>query len=193
MKYILLMTLAAGSVFAGGNIYPSSYINQTNYETEKIVSTSSPLDTTSSMDYVSKFTFVGVSITSSNIDFTDGPSQKDATLGLRYGLQSTNWRTFADVSFDWRDNLSVSLETDKLFSAYKVESLTVAPYIGASIGYFDHKLNDKKHSIYGAHMGLLFNLSDKIDLDLGLSIKRKRNLDNINKYTGASLSLHYFF
>ena len=193
MKYLLLMTLAANILFGGGNIYPANESQATAFEVEKVATLPKVLNTTPTIDNIAKFSFVGISISSSKIDFTNTTSQKDATLGLRYGLQSTSWRTFADVSFDWRDNLSVSLETDKLFTAYKIETLTVAPYLGVSIGYFDHKLSDDNHSMYGLHAGVLFNLSDKVDLDFGMSLKCKRNLDNIDKYTGATLSLHYFF
>jgi len=193
MKYLLLTTLLANVLFAGGNIYPQNELEATSMEIEKVATLPSTIKTTPTIDHIAKFSFVGISISSSKIDFTNVGSQKDATFGLRYGLQSTSWRTFADVSFDWRDNLSISIETDKLFTAYKVETLTVAPYLGVSVGYFDHKLSDDNHSMYGMHAGVLFNLSDKVDLDFGISLKRKRNLDNIDKYREATLSLHYFF
>ena len=190
MKKLLILSLLTSSMFAGGYISsPENIIQKTNQFDLKTFENNSL-----SEDYHSKFNFIGASITSSSIDFTDNTSQKDALLGIRYGIQNTNWRTFSEIKFDWRNNYTVTLETDKLFIAYKIESLTIAPYIGASIGYLEHtKDDDDEHAVFGLHSGLIFNLNDTMDLDLSLSKKRKRDFENVDKIISIGVSLHYFF
>ena len=91
----------------------------------------------------------------------------------------------------------------------------IRPYVGGTLGYIHYdkdviteynknkiaedKANDRNTSIstsdgyYGLDFGLLFYVTDDIDLDVGYHyyfMDRLRPLDTMN---GTSFSLHYFY
>jgi len=186
-NYLLSLMLILSSSYAGGDFTE-------NTEVEPHISLFDvPNKLKSLFSDNSIYMFSGLSITTVTHNFNDKSNQTDASLGIRFGMQSTSWRTLIDYSADWRGYKSLTLETDKLFPAHKVLSRQIAPYAGLSIGYFDHKQNNTEHAIFGLHGGLIVNISKNVDLDVGLSYKRKRKSENLDDSKALSLSVHYFF
>jgi len=139
------------------------------------------------------FHFIGASVSSKFSEFSVGTTRNNTTFGLRYGIQNTKWRSFIGLEKDQRSYTEVTFETDYLFDTLRVKRTKLKPYIGTSIGYYDHKLNDNKYAIFGLHSGLIVNLTETMDLDLSLSHKIKRETKNLKKLDAITLSLHYFF
>jgi opacity protein-like surface antigen len=140
-----------------------------------------------------QYQFIGTTLSVKKSKFESAGTKTDATLGLRYGLQDTQWRAMVTLEKDYRGFKAATLETDVLFNTLDIETLKVKPYIGASVGYYDHKENDNKHAIFGLHSGFIINVSDSIDFDFGISHKRKRDTDNLKRLNELTLSIHYFF
>jgi len=137
--------------------------------------------------------FLGLSFFSFSSDFQDGVSQQDMSMGVRYGLQSNNWRSFIELAGDWRGYAAMTFETDKIFTLYRFNNIILAPYFGLSLGYYTHTRNDENHAILGLHTGMILNLSEHVDMDIGYSYKEKQNDNILNQVEGFSLAVHYFF
>jgi len=139
------------------------------------------------------FSFVGATVSTKASTFTNAGTNRDATFGLRYGLQNTQWRTMVSLEADYRGYKEATLETDYLFNTLDIESQKIKPYLGVSIGYYDHDNSDSQHALFAGHFGLIFNVSDKIDFDASVSYGEKRDNINLDHLVGLSFGVHYFF
>ncbi len=148
--------------------------------------------TSSAFSQVLQFNFVGLSISSIKSDF-DIKTQRDVALGIKLGTQNLKWRAFIEAKKDHRGYKELFLETDYLFDTVKVKRIKFKPYIGTSVGYYDHKLNNKHNALFGLNTGLIFNINNEMDLDFGIAHKIKRKSDDFNNVRTISVSVHYFF
>ena len=151
------------------------------------------LVTTISAEEKDKYTFVGVAISSKNIDFNNANSQKDATFGFRYGIQNKDYRVMTTAELDQRGYRGLTLETDSLFNTMNIYKMELKPYIGVSIGYVDHKKDNTDHAIFGIHTGAIMYINKDFDLDLGFSRQLKRKDKGINAINAVVLAVHYYF
>lgn len=142
---------------------------------------------------VDKFMFIGISTSINQISFKGLGTDKSATLGLRYGIQSKVARTLIEAKKNFQGLKEFTLETDLMFNPVEINRVLVKPYVGASIGYFNHKYNNDGHAMFGIHFGTLVNINNDFDLDVSYVLKDKRDSSDMRSYKGVSMALHYYF
>lgn len=98
----------------------------------------------------------------------------DVEYGIRLGAQNEEWR--ATLGYNYFDTNSddneqnyekVLVSLDYFF--LNAEELKLKPYIGANIGYVNYESTnniDMSGVLYGAQAGLVFDVTENIDLDL---------------------------
>ncbi len=141
-------------------------------------------------------------------------SESETTVGFQYGVQTQDFRT--TFSIEGNDAfLAMDVEVDYIFMDSMFGTPKVRPYIGGTLGYimYDDDLitqynenrieenleNDQNTSIstsdgyYGLDLGLLFYITDNIDLDVSYHYYFVDRLEPLDTMTGATFSLHYFY
>ena len=143
---------------------------------------------------IEKYRFIGLDLSTSNTEFNMGNSQRDTTIGIVAGIQSHEWRVKGSYKFDFNGYEEVSIETDKVFSRIDFEDFKMKPYIGISVGYFNHDEIKTDKSIFGFHGGTIINLDDDFDLDISISHKIGRSSEaSLDNMDSLSINLNYFF
>lgn len=141
-------------------------------------------------------------------------SEKETTYGIQYGVQTKDYRT--TFTFEGNSNFqSVDVEVDLILMDEMFGMPEIRPYIGGTLGYihYDEDLitqynenriaddiaKDRNTTIstsdgyYGLNAGLLFYITDDIDLDISYHYYFMDRLEPLDTMNGASLSLHYFY
>lgn len=139
------------------------------------------------------YSFIGVQASSSEYETSSTP-----TVGLKYGRQSSNIRTsiaynYGDQSDNEYHSLIMQIDTGILENSFR--NIDLKPYIGASFGVMQHNHNTVKDRgyLYGANAGLTYLLSDDIDLDLAYRFMKTSKLENLDKISDVTFSMHYFY
>ncbi|CAA6807268.1 MAG: Unknown protein [uncultured Sulfurovum sp.] len=140
-----------------------------------------------------KFTFIGVSVSQKNIEFKTLDDEKEAAVGLLFGMQNKGYRVTLKAEKDFTSLNEYSIQSDLLLNTVKVEKMLFKPYVGVSLGGIKHDKNDQYNSMYGLHFGALINIDDNFDVDLSYNMKDKRDSSTLRKYRGLTLALHYYF
>jgi len=141
-------------------------------------------------------------------------STKKTTYGVQYGVQTQDYRTTftAEGNSDFQ---SIDVEVDYIFMDSMFSTAKLRPYVGATLGYmnYDEELitqynenriakneeNDKNTTIrpsdgyYGLDLGILFYVSDNIDLDVSYHYYFMDRLEPLDTMRGLTFSLHYFY
>jgi len=141
-------------------------------------------------------------------------SINETTFGLQFGVQTKDYRTTftAEGNSDYQ---TIDVEVDYILFDQMFGTPKIRPYVGATLGYihFDENLitqynenriaedaaNDRNTTIstsdgyYGLDLGLLFYVTDDIDLDIGYHYYFMDRLEPLDTLNGASFSLHYFY
>lgn len=146
-------------------------------------------------------------------------SQKENTIGVQYGVQTQTVRTTftAEGNSDFQ---SMDAEVDYIFMDSMFGTAKIRPYIGGTLGYIRYdetvikKYNDNKikyeiannpnvgennatvsnrNGYYGLDLGMLFYLTDSIDLDVSYHYYFMDRLVPLDTMNGATFSLHYFY
>ena len=144
-----------------------------------------------------EFPFFGVTTSYDEITL-ESPFEsldKKASFGLRYGKQSTEWRTMFTAQGN-SDFATFSVEMDKILMDSMFGMPEIRPYLGLSVGYlfYDENAFENDGSIfYGGNFGFLFYIADNIDLDLSYHYYDVPDLEPVNYMQGFSLGLHYFY
>ncbi len=152
------------------------------------------------------FSFMGLSLSTQNIDIYPGDSSWEGGIGLKYGQQSLDWRTIFSLDYTQNSYYGASVEIDKILLDDMFGSAKFRPYLGGVIGYmsFDEdELNipleeselfeETNGFYYGASFGFIIYATDNIDIDLSYHYYKVENLDFMDDLHGASLAVHYFF
>jgi len=117
-------------------------------------------------------------------------SSKGFGYGIRLGAQNSEWRTM--LTFDRMNNKKVSYERGEVHAQYLFSTAQmVHPFIGINGGYANYeaegpdatgKAINESDFVYGAEAGLVFDLSDNIDIDLTYkySIGQAKAFDHAN-------------
>jgi len=139
-----------------------------------------------------KYPFWGVVGYSNNINDESG-----AVVGLRYGQQSKSWRTSFTLESSYQDYQLFSVQIDRTL-LYSVTTSKLRIYGGLIASAITQEKNDGSGDKnigygYGLGAGLMFYLSDNIDLDLGYRYMRVTDLDNIDEISSFGFAMHYFF
>jgi len=123
-----------------------------------------------------KFIGVEVSITEVQgeaISRLDDRTSEGTSFGIRLGAENEEWRTM--FTFNYFDNEGRNVE--KLFLSIDyfflkqniIDSYLLQPYFGVNVGYMNYESIgvDEDGMTYGGQGGLIVNLIEQIDLDLG--------------------------
>ena len=141
-------------------------------------------------------------------------SVEQDTLGLQYGMQTLDYRTTFTASSN-SDYKSFDVEVDYIPFDAMFGMPEIRPYIGATLGYisYDKALitrynenrieanlaQDKNTTIssrdgyYGINVGLLFYITEDIDLDINYHYHVLDRLTPLDNMQGVKFSLHYFY
>ncbi len=145
------------------------------------------------------FPFIGISVTSEEIDIQSDNGIRKTGIELRYGQQSQEWRTTFSVGYHPNAYNSFAVEADKILMDNMFGTAKIRPYLGASVGYMrvDDTLlsasNETNGFFYGGNFGFILYASDSMDVDIGYHYYKTTGFDEINKLQGIALSLHYFY
>jgi opacity protein-like surface antigen len=139
-----------------------------------------------------KYPFWGIIGYSSDINGEQG-----GVVGIRYGQQSKDWRTSFTLESSFKDHQLFTIQIDRtLLHSLTTSKLRIyGGIIGGAVAQDKNDGSGDKNLgySYGLSIGFMFYLSDNIDLDLGYRYMRVTDLDNIDKISSVSFSIHYFF
>lgn len=141
-------------------------------------------------------------------------SETERTFGVQYGVQTQDFRTTVSVEGN-NDFQSIDVEVDYIFMDSMFGTAKVRPYVGATLGYvrynqkliaqyndnrvLDDELNDRNTTIsntngfYGLDLGLLFYITDQIDLDVSYHYYYMDRLEPLDSMSGGTFAFHYFY
>lgn len=141
-------------------------------------------------------------------------SEQETTFGVQYGVQTQDFRTTFSIEGN-SDFISMDAEVDYIFMDSMFGTAKVRPYVGATLGYirYDETLmaeynsnrieddiaNDRNVSIsnsdgyYGLDLGMLFYVTDNIDLDVSYHYYFMDRLEPLDTMRGGTFALHYFY
>jgi len=142
--------------------------------------------------------FIGLDLGYSQINDTFGVDDNDLDFGIKLGAQDNDWRTtFSYIYFDSGD-YDYSQSTVDLSVDYFIlgSGNTVKPYIGGVIGYTwlddDHSATDDSGMVYGGEAGIVIDITESIDLDLGYRYSWL-DLDTIDDSHRGYIGINYKF
>lgn len=139
-----------------------------------------------------KYPFVGISINSADIN-----SDRINTIGIRYGQQTQDWRTTFTLENREHGRQSLIVQMDKVL-LHSIGTPKLRTYAGFAIGAISQKRADKDSKdigyIYGATVGIMYYITDTIDLDVSYRyLKTDNSVDSVDDFNSATLGIHYFF
>ncbi len=152
------------------------------------------------------FSFVGLSVSTQNINTDFGDVSQKSGFGLKYGQQSLEWRTIFTLDYNRHSYYGGFVEVDKILLDDMFGTAKLRPYLGGVVGYmkFDKdeltipleksELFEETNGFYfGGNFGFIIYATDNIDIDISYHYYKVQNLDFLNDLHGASLGVHYFF
>ena len=144
-------------------------------------------------------TFVGIELAATEVQGQQPSSTSDdMSYGVRVGAQNEEWRTIIGYNHYDKDEYSVEklyLSVDYLFMKYDtMEDFTIQPYIGLNAGYanYEQATIDENGMMYGAQLGVVFNIIDKFDVDLGYRYSLS-SADAFDHESDLLVGLHYYY
>jgi len=145
---------------------------------------------------IEEFPFLGVSISTQTMDISNADNPKETSYAIRYGKQTIDWRTMFSYEFSSNGYRSFSIEIDKILLDELMNMPELRPYLGLSAGSIAYDVDgatDHSGYFYGINAGLIIYVTDNMDADLSYHYYKVKSFDALDKITGASLSLHYFY
>jgi len=151
----------------------------------------------SSTDGITRiYEFVGIQGGISDYDGISTP-----TLAVKYGQQSSLWRTAISYNFAKKSNdtiQSIIAQVDRGILTELFANVPFKPYVGFSLGVMEQSNNKNAVSkdrgyLYGLNTGINYVLNNNFDIDLGYRYMISNQLEYIGKTNSLSLSLHYYF
>ena len=164
----------------------------------KIIALSLLLLTVSYGSMTQKFPFIGVSVTTEEIDIKPSDKKRETGISLRYGQQTQEWRTTFSLEHHGSAYNSFAVEIDKILLDEMFGTPKLRPYLGGALGYmkFDDKndvYDESNGFYYGGRFGFIIYAGDDADIDIGYHYYKVENLDFVDDMHGASAGIHYFF
>ncbi len=142
------------------------------------------------------YSFIGVQTSAAKFENTSTP-----TVGIKYGKQTNNMRTslsynYGEKGSNYYQTLLMQIDTGILTKTFS--DIALKPYVGATIGVMQQNDDGLVPSrdrgyVYGANAGFSYILNDAIDLDLGYRYLKTSKLENIDKLSDLTFSMHYFY
>ena len=123
---------------------------------------------------------------------------KGYAYGVRVGAQNCEWRTL--ISLDKMNNKKVSYERAELHVDYMYKMMpsgevNIKPFIGLNTGYANYEAEgniDENGITYGAEAGVVFDVSDNVDVDLSYqyTLSRAKAFDHASN-VGLGINYKY--
>lgn len=152
------------------------------------------------------FSFIGLSVSTQNINTDPGNSSRESGFGLKYGQQSLDWRTTFTLDYNTNSYYGAFVEVDKILLDDMFGTAKLRPYLGGVAGYmkFDkdeltmpletgEAVEETNGFYFGGNFAFIIYATDHIDIDLSYHYYKVQNLDFLDDLHGASLGAHYFF
>ena len=126
-------------------------------------------------------------------------SVNSVEFGFRIGAQNKDWRTSLIANMTnskGHKTQKAMLSFDKFVwqSLYKKDDIVFKPYLSGHIGYIKHTADNlsEKGMLYGAGLGLAWNVLDEVDFDLGYRYS-VTELDNLDSFDAVTLGINYIY
>lgn len=152
------------------------------------------------------YPFMGLSVSTQNINTDPGDASWEGGVSLTYGKQSLDWRTIFALDYTQNSYFGAHVEIDKILLDDMFGTAKLRPYLGAVLGYMsyddknlniapeDSELYEETNGFYfGANFGFIIYASDNVDIDLSYHYYSVQNLDFLDDLHGGTLAMHYFF
>lgn len=152
------------------------------------------------------YPFIGLSLSTQNINTDPGDPSWKGGIALKYGQQSLDWRTVFALDYTQNSYFGANVEIDKILLDDMFGTAKLRPYLGAVLGFMayddknlnitpeDSALYEETNGFYfGANFGFIIYATDNIDIDLSYHYYSVQNLDFLNNLHGGTLAMHYFF
>jgi len=120
-------------------------------------------------------------------------------FGLKLGAQNEEWRTTLHLNFmkaKERSYQKAMIDFDRFVwaSLYKTDNIVFKPYLGGHIGWLRYTADLETDSglAYGGQLGLVFNVLNEVDFDLGYryTVADMNTVDDIGSFT---FSVNYLY
>jgi len=126
-------------------------------------------------------------------------SKKDVEVGFRIGAQNDDWRTtlvgnIAKSNDHKYQKAMITFDKFVWQSLYEKDNIVFKPYIGGHIGWIKHTVDETTENgmLYGAEVGLVWNVLDEIDFDLGYRYS-VTNLDSLDSLDAVTMGVNYIY
>ncbi len=146
------------------------------------------------------YPFMGVSISTQNINTDLEDASWKGGIALTYGQQSLDWRTIFSLDYTQDSYFGAHVEIDKILLDDMFGTAKLRPYLGAVVGYMSYDDNNLKLAYeetngfyFGGNFGFIIYASDNVDIDISYHYYSVQNLDFLDDLHGATLAMHYFF
>jgi len=129
---------------------------------------------------------------------------KSVEFGFRIGAQNEDWRTTVIGNMSNSDGHKIEkvmISFDKFVwqSLYKKDDIVFKPYLNGHIGYLKHTADgitnagiSEKGMLYGGGAGLVWNVLNEVDFDLGYRYSFTE-LDNLDSLSTVTLGVNYIY
>ena len=126
-------------------------------------------------------------------------SSKSVEFGFRIGAQNQDWRTTLIGNMSSSDGHKIQkamISFDKFVwqSLYKKDNIIFKPYLNGHLGYLKHTVDNisEKGMLYGGGAGLVWNVLNEVDFDLGYRYSFTE-LDNLDSLSTVTLGVNYIY
>ena len=129
-------------------------------------------------------------------------AENKGIVGVRVGMQNSVWRTMFTYESNFESYQAFLIEADRTVVAglFGGKGRIYLGISGGWIEFYGDKLLDnvmvefKDYGYaYGGNIGLMFYLSDQIDLDIGYRYLFTNDSCTYDYIDGVNIALHYFF
>lgn len=124
---------------------------------------------------------------------------KNVEFGFRLGAQNKDWRTtlIGNMSSSNGHKYQKAMLTFDKFvwqSLYKKDNIVFKPYLNGHIGWIKHTADNLSENgmLYGAGAGLVWNVLDEVDFDLGYKYSIT-DLDSLESLDAVTLGVNYIY
>jgi len=142
---------------------------------------------------------VGYAGLESKNDIALKESTKSVEFGFRIGAQNRDWRTTVIGNMSNSDGHKIEkamISFDKFVwqSLYEKDDIVFKPYLNGHIGYLKHTADNisEKGMLYGAGAGLVWNVLNEVDFDLGYRYSFTE-LDKLDSLSTVTFGVNYIY
>jgi len=154
-------------------------------------------------DSFSSERLLGIEVGYAGLDTKDAigldESVNNVEFGFRIGAQNKDWRTSIIANMSNSNGHKIQkamLSFDKFVwqSLYKKDDIVFKPYLSGHIGWIKHTADNLSENgmLYGGGLGLVWNVLDEVDFDLGYRYSVTQ-LDDLDTIDAVTLGVNYIY